>query len=941
MITKEIRYSTPQEYLQDYEQHLRHGGLLIHWTPAPALHSVVELILYIPPDQTRVRIKATVVTPTPNGVGVQFEKFGTELRATLEQNASVCRNIVNQMSQSALTAAPAPTLGESSPPAAYPASHSGGFAAVVGSGEHAAPTQSGSGSWLTLNPSLQVSPPAASTPSQTALLPVPNIHIDPTHARTFAPSPEDWNRPDLDISQDVLWSNSEIPVPSDLHSTQSGEDLPTTNYSSPEIDSPFVPEETSAHVPVMRYPSHPSMSALPASSPPSFQDLSAQPRAESNPSQPTVTTSPSSSHIQSWLTREPVRSSRSYSRMPGVSSSEYPSSSSLMPPDVSGVPSESAHSTADDSVNLPAFPHTSTTERHEQGESSAPRPYQAPVISPPPGSGVFAAQSSAPSSVSSWHPPAPDHYTTPLPRNVNRSAEQPSMHPSVSHLAAYSSQDAHLAAGVYQHSSHEFLSSHSLDHVPQNISVSPTDAIPHLSHEALAAYAAAYRDMQIAQKLPDTPSWTGTLSETPLLRVLNELSKRQATGLLEVETSHTQGEESLKTYLYQGKVLLVEEHPMQEDHLLGNILVKDGRINSQERENALKKSLEQLVPIGEVMTTDKIIAKRELSACLRKQMQKRLGRFTQHPDGSFRFWEKRLPRNKKLAPPTSPVKLLFRHKMDLLSEQPYEEARQLEDTHMDRYIFPAPDAQERLEDLGLLKEEMYFWESMVTGRFRLRQIYAASNFRHRRTYVLIFALHAFDFLHFQKEMAADWQIEEMRDFFSRRHGLLGEETFFELLGIHWTSSQKDIESAYKRIRRDYDIANYEGEWPQDIAQMSAEILAYLEKVHDQLAKGQDRREYRKDVLDDVKLRFSAELFEQQGDMAIYRRDFADAIERYERALELNPNLNHLREKIQQAKAGLKKFQEAIEANAGKQIDYQARMQIKINTETLFRPTKKE
>ncbi len=367
--------------------------------------------------------------------------------------------------------------------------------------------------------------------------------------------------------------------------------------------------------------------------------------------------------------------------------------------------------------------------------------------------------------------------------------------------------------------------------------------------------------------------------------------------------------------------------PLDESTLLGEVLVQEGIINRQEKNFAIKKAEESELPLGELMYEAETITKRDLASALRRQMQHRLGAFIEETEGDFEYWDQRMPKFRELAPPTSPTKLLFRHRIDWLASQPYEVAQEAEERLMDRFLHPSDVTEEGLLELGLTTEEVFFWENLITGQYRMREVYAGSNFRHRRTYTLMFALEYFKYLSFEKEQRRDWQIVEMREKFQNRFMLLGHETFFELLGVHWSSSKKEIENAYLHIRQEYDIDNYSGEWPEDLHNMSEQILQHLEKVYKHLKNKGDRREYRSGVHDNSKLLFSVDLLEQQGDMAIYRRDFADAIERYSRAIEINPNLPAVVAKLKKSKEAYKKQKEHIKANKGKEIDYTARLRV--------------
>jgi hypothetical protein len=438
-----------------------------------------------------------------------------------------------------------------------------------------------------------------------------------------------------------------------------------------------------------------------------------------------------------------------------------------------------------------------------------------------------------------------------------------------------------------------------------------------------------------AEPTPTTPSMIGTLGEYNIQQLLVELSEKRETGLLQIECPNNQ----IDTYFYKGKIVCVEEKPANEASLIGKILVAENNVQIQDVNKGLDYAKTHNMPLGEALNKLKLLTKRDLAVCLRKQMQMRLGAVYTNSEGRYEFWDKRLPRDRALSPPTSPLKLLFRHHLSMLTERLFEEAKKVEDSYLDEYVFPLDDAKERLDELGFNKEEEYFWNNMITGRFRLRKIYAASNFRRRRSHALIFALRDFDFLEFRSDKDRVWQESEMRQFFEDRYKLVGDGSLFELLGLHWTESRLEIERAYKRVRREYDIERIGGEWPEDICKMSKAIIAFLESAYNKLHTDRSRREYRSDVYESSKIEFSVELFIEQGDMAIFRKNYEEAIDRYSRALEIDPDLSHIREKIaklrtireQQIKAQQIKAQQAQPKT---KASYEDALKIKWNEEDL-------
>lgn len=426
----------------------------------------------------------------------------------------------------------------------------------------------------------------------------------------------------------------------------------------------------------------------------------------------------------------------------------------------------------------------------------------------------------------------------------------------------------------------------------------------------------------------ERPSWTGHIAQTSLFSALSQLSGHNATGTLHV---YINDDQDLQCYLNKGRILAVVPKPVDEATLLGELLVQAEMIQASQRDIALTKLEGKEVPLGDYLREQVWISKKQLAEMLRTQMYLRLRPFLSIEEGSFAFWEQRRPEgNKYFSPPTAPLKLIFRGAMDYFEQEPTEASQEFESNYNSRYLFRSDATAEQWEALQLNQEESTFLDNLATGKYRLRELYTASRMRRRKVYAFLRALHELSMVRFEAEQNQEFKIQEMLEKFQSRHALVGGDDIYEFIGLTWTASNEDLQEAMKRVKTQYDLSRYEGEWPEELQTMSNEILEKLKKVRKQLS-GRKRPIPKKILSSPAEIKSAIKLLEEQADMAVYRRSFAKAIEYFSRILDLVPKSAKHKKKLDACKAALQQQRAHAEANKGKDIDFAESMKVDLSS----------
>lgn len=132
---------------------------------------------------------------------------------------------------------------------------------------------------------------------------------------------------------------------------------------------------------------------------------------------------------------------------------------------------------------------------------------------------------------------------------------------------------------------------------------------------------------------------SGNLKTVSFSDILQLLSTGKKSGLLEVRTSTRQKE----VYFKDGSIIFASSVNSQED-LLGNMLLKRGKISKTDLERAISLHKQTGRQLGTTLVDMNIFDKSDIAECLKLQVEETVYNLFSWPDGDFTFREGEAPK---------------------------------------------------------------------------------------------------------------------------------------------------------------------------------------------------------------------------------------------------------------------------------------------------------
>lgn len=110
--------------------------------------------------------------------------------------------------------------------------------------------------------------------------------------------------------------------------------------------------------------------------------------------------------------------------------------------------------------------------------------------------------------------------------------------------------------------------------------------------------------------------------------------------------------------------------------------------------------------------------------------------------------------------------------------------------------------------------------------------------------------------------------------------------FFDILGVHWSSTSSGIEAGYKKKLKEFEIKPDDDE---EIKNLKRKILSKIEEAYKKLSDREFRKAYRKEALEGFQLKVGVDLLLQKAEMELFIRENLDeAMELIESAADIMP-----------------------------------------------------
>jgi hypothetical protein len=382
----------------------------------------------------------------------------------------------------------------------------------------------------------------------------------------------------------------------------------------------------------------------------------------------------------------------------------------------------------------------------------------------------------------------------------------------------------------------------------------------------------------------------GSLADRPLVEVLGELYRHNATGLLKIT-----GESRSTTLSFRkGRVTHIAEDPAQEATLMGSQFVTLG-VSKHEIGRAVNEGKSEKKLIGHVLLESGTIIKSQVKQALISQLKMRIGSIEGLETSDYEYIDGQGIRRSD-APNVDPVKLLFRGRFERYMNRSKRENQVEAHTYSGSFVRQRNRGRRWLNRFGLSLPQQGAWELIESGELKLSQLYPKLSVDQTTVCSTLLVLRDFGCLEFRTKKQEEQTREAIEKRFQEKMDVLRSGNQFEIIDVHWTSTDVEVQKGYEHSLQSFDTQNIDK--PSDLMRkLSREILPAVEEAYALLKSKGERVAYRESITTPDQVRTAAHHLVEQGDMELFKNDLRLAREKYRRAIELVPSDKKIKRKL--------------------------------------------
>lgn len=394
-----------------------------------------------------------------------------------------------------------------------------------------------------------------------------------------------------------------------------------------------------------------------------------------------------------------------------------------------------------------------------------------------------------------------------------------------------------------------------------------------------------------------------TLSGERILDILLQLSENGFTGLM---TLKVDGEDVEQLHFDGGYVVERSVRPRTTDQELGPMLLAADRITNQQLGMAAAHADEMDMTVARSLMDLGILNPDDLRHAIAGRLTFLLREFCDSSDGVIRIYQAdALPAGFLPQPPlrvhVAVERIVYNRLFRRLSQHSGEEREQRMEEFLDTYPEIVEHERDRLDRAVTDEDQRQFLEQNVNGQSRMREVVTESVLGASETFAALFALHRMGLVRFDRSLHDTVVRERLRENVTVKHLSVHKASYFEVLNVHWSSYSEVVEDAYERLTDQFDPEGMPDDLEDEIYEKVEEINERLEAAYAALNKRKTRHAYRTRIMPEYKLEHAIPLFLKQCELAERRDNWANAVDAVRRVLEIDPDHEEARRKLERFK----------------------------------------
>ncbi|NOY26243.1 MAG: J domain-containing protein [Oligoflexia bacterium] len=400
-----------------------------------------------------------------------------------------------------------------------------------------------------------------------------------------------------------------------------------------------------------------------------------------------------------------------------------------------------------------------------------------------------------------------------------------------------------------------------------------------VSDGALSARGFAVPDLSSV-----APDLSGDCEPKTLRKILVDLAIEKKTGLLTIQQP---GGRTRYGFWSAGGPVGWRTDPLVEGEVMGVLLAKAEQISPDQLRESLKIMQRTGCRQGDAFIEMGAMNFAQLVMVLGKQVEFITQRVLLENDGTWTFHSLNQLPERFLPVPLRAPGLVFRAL--------FQQARGMKGNalfrslgrYLDQYLLIPQKFANIIPELRFSPAETKLVETIQSGSWRLRELYAVSPMSRAVTAAVMWAMIELNFVSFRATQDESRVFAQLQVIIDRKKAQVYKGNHFDVLEVHWICLTDEVEAAYRRLKEEFEPSRFAPLGATAVTEITR-INAQLDESRQVLCDETQRREYRKAVVEQAKILDSASLLGQQGEMAILRHDRRAAVTCYAKATELVP-----------------------------------------------------
>lgn len=327
--------------------------------------------------------------------------------------------------------------------------------------------------------------------------------------------------------------------------------------------------------------------------------------------------------------------------------------------------------------------------------------------------------------------------------------------------------------------------------------------------------------------------------------------------------------------------------PLPEAEVLGVLLLRAQQITEAQLRQSLELMRTRGCRQGEAFLDMGVMSYPQLIMVLGKQTEFVFTQLLAAKEGSFTFHDLPALPEPFLPPALRIPNMLFRRSAARAKELRSDDLAAHFKPNINAYVALAPEARRLLADVKMSDVERKLVSIISETNLRLREVFTVSPISRANTACIMFALDELRVLQYDGGESRAGYLARVSELIEKKKRQLLRCTEFDVLEVHWISLQDEVDAAHRKVASDFDPASFK-ELPPELLGELRKINERIQKAAQTLRTSDNRREYRKQILEGFMIEQSAELLGRKGEMAIMRHDRREAVACFAKALELVP-----------------------------------------------------